>query len=212
MSTPQVPHQPPRSLRPMFDAAPLPTTVFGPQDITWWGTLGFMVIEGTTLAVGLSTYLYLWKNFSEWPPAPLREPGVLAPTLNLLLLLVTMLPMALAGRAAKRYDRDGSIRWLLVASLCSVGTLVLRFFEFKALNVRWDTNAYGSVVWFTLGIHTTLVITDLVECLVIAALFAFGPWEEKHFSDVDDSASYQYFLSLSYVVVFLVIFLLPRWG
>ena len=56
--------------RPFLDVADLPDLAFGSRDIMWWGTLGFVVIEGFTLALCLMVYLYLWKNYSEWPPAP----------------------------------------------------------------------------------------------------------------------------------------------
>lgn len=211
MSTPHLPERP-RALRPVFDAKPLPDVVFGAKDVTWWGTVGFMVIEGTTLLVGVATYLYFRQNFTHWPPLPTRPPGLLWPTLNTLVLLLTIVPMALAGRAAKRFDRAGSIRWLVVAVVLSLVSTVLRFFEFRTLNVRWDSNAYGSALWFTLGVHTTLILTDVVECIVIAAILASSRFEEKYFSDVNDSASYQYYLSLSYVVLYVVLFLYPRWG
>jgi heme/copper-type cytochrome/quinol oxidase subunit 3 len=32
-----------------------------------------------------------------------------------------------------------------------------------ALNVSWDANAYGSVVWLLLGLHTTHLITDTID-------------------------------------------------
>jgi heme/copper-type cytochrome/quinol oxidase subunit 3 len=211
VSTPHLPERP-RALRPVFDAKPLPDVVFGAKDVNWWGTIGFMVIEGTTLLIGIATALYLRQNFAHWPPLPTRPPGLLWPTVNTLVLLLTIVPMALASGAAKRYDRAAAIRWLVVASLLSIVSLVLRYLEFRTFNVRWDTNAYGSVLWFTIGIHTTLVLTDLVECATIAGILASDRFEEKYFADVHDSATYQYYLSLSYVVLYAVFFLYPRWG
>jgi hypothetical protein len=35
--------------------------------------------------------------------------------------------------------------------------------------------------------------------------------EQKHFSDTDDSSIYQVFLSLAYLPIYLLVFLLPRW-
>ena len=42
-------------LEPRFtdDVADLPTHKFGPSSLTWWGIIGFMVIEGAVLRAGL---------------------------------------------------------------------------------------------------------------------------------------------------------------
>ena len=37
--------------RSLIDVSELPTFVFGRRAITWWGTLGFAAIEGTSLLV-----------------------------------------------------------------------------------------------------------------------------------------------------------------
>ena len=44
-------------LEPRFtdDLADLPTHKFGPSSLTWWGVLGFMVIEGAAFALTFSS-------------------------------------------------------------------------------------------------------------------------------------------------------------
>ena len=197
--------------RATLDVSELPEVVFGPRDTTWWGTLGFMVIESTTLAVCAASYLYLRQNAAAWPPEHVPLPSVLVPTINVLLLLATIVPMWLVGRAARRLDASGVRRWLTVAILLGALSSALRLWEFAALNVRWDRNAYGSAAWATLGFHSTLLFVDVIESLVILAIFVFGPLEEKHFTDASDAAFYQYFLSLVYVPLYVLLFLSPRW-
>ena len=34
----------------------------------------------------------------------------------------------------------------------------------------WDQNAYGSIVWVLLGLHTTHLLTDVGDTLVLTAL------------------------------------------
>jgi cytochrome c oxidase subunit 3 len=202
---------PPRMPRATLDVSHLPTVVFGHKSVSWWGTLGFMAIEGTTLAVALASYVYLRKNFESWPPAPTPLPDLLIPTLNTLLLLAVIAPMAWVDHAAKRLDRGRVRTGLLVATAMTLVSVVLRYFEFQALNTRWDSHAYGSAAWVVLGLHATLLVVDLVESAVIAAIFFTNKLEKKHFADASDAAFYQYFLSLGNVVVYLVIFWSPRW-
>ena len=165
--------------RRTLDVSELPEVVFGPKDTTWWGTVGFMVIEGTTLAVCCASYLYLRKNVPALPQQRVPLPSQVVPTLNVQMLLLEM---------------------------CQK-----RRVEFAALNVRWDQNAYGSAAWATLGFHATLLLVDTLETAAIAAIFHFAPLEEKHFTDASDAAFYQYFLSLVYVPLYVLLFLAPRW-
>jgi len=195
--------------RAAIDASALPTVSFGTSDVSWWSTVAFMLIEGTTIATCLIAHIYLKQNFTSWPPA--RPPDLGVATANTLLLLVIMAPMLWAGRAARRLDL-AQVRIALIIAVALTGVAVaLRFQEFGALHVRWDTNAYGSTAWASLGFHTSLLIIDLLETTVLTLILWIGPVEKKHFSDTTDSAAYQVFLSLSYLPIYLFVFLLPRW-
>src|SRR5205823_10611003 len=57
-----------KSLRPAGNLAELPSVTFGHRSLMWWGTLGFMVIEGWTVALLVAAYLYLRPNYQSWPP------------------------------------------------------------------------------------------------------------------------------------------------
>jgi cytochrome c oxidase subunit I+III len=195
--------------RAAIDASALPTVSFGTRDLGWWSTVAFMLIEGTTIAACIVCHIYIKQNFTTWPPT--IPPALGVATANTLLLLAIMAPMLWAGQAARRLDLRRVRLWLTVALALSAVAVVLRFYEFGALNVRWDQTAYGGTAWAALGFHTSLLVIDLLETLVIALIFYIGPVEKKHFSDADDSAMYQVFLSLVYLPVYLVVFLLPRW-
>jgi heme/copper-type cytochrome/quinol oxidase subunit 3 len=193
-----------------LDVSSLPTTVFGHRSHMWWGTLGFMMIEGTTLLVCMASYLYLRLNFTSWPPEPTLLPSLLWPTLHVVLLLVSVVPVALADRAARRLDLAALRRWFVVASLFGIGFLFLRWQDFLALNVRWDTNAYGSIAWMTAGFHGTILVLQVVETVVFTGFLFSGSFEEKHFSDASDSAFYWYFFVGSWVPLYFTLYLSPR--
>jgi hypothetical protein len=44
---------------------------------------------------------------------------------------------------------------LIIMSLLGIAPLIVRVFEFPAMHIAWDQNAYGSIVWVMLGLHTT---------------------------------------------------------
>ena len=199
-----------RRVRPTIDVSGLPTVVFGSRDLMWWGTLGFIVIEGFSLAVAAVTYLYLRRNFVGWPPLGTLYPSVLLPTVTAVLYVVSLAPAVWLARAAKRLD-IGAVRvGLVILSVIALAFCVLRWFEFVALNVKWNTNAYGSIVWTILGFHATLIIIEAGEVIGTAVLFFTERQELKHFSDANDLAFYWYFLVLSWIPLYVLVFLAPR--
>lgn len=196
--------------RRVLDVAHLPTVEFGPKSLMWWGTLGFIVVEAFTILLVVASYFYLRLNEYDWPPAPTRDPDVLLPAVNVLLLLAIMVPMRSAEHAAKRFDRDGVIRGLSIATSLSAVAVVLRYFELLSLNVRWDEHAYGSALWAIVMLHGTLLLVDLYETGTFAAIFALGRAEKKHYADVSDVAFYQYYLSISWVPLYAIVYWSPR--
>jgi heme/copper-type cytochrome/quinol oxidase subunit 3 len=99
---------------------------------------------------------------------------------------------------------------LLVCVVFGIAAAVLRILEFKGVHTRWDTNAYGAIVWSILGVHFAHIIAATLETLIIAILMFVGPVQEKHYVDLTANAVYWYFVALSWVVLYAVVFLAPR--
>ena len=53
--------------RAVLDLRDLPLHGMGSASVTWWGTLGFMLIEGSGFALVIGVYLYLESLAPEWP-------------------------------------------------------------------------------------------------------------------------------------------------
>jgi cytochrome c oxidase subunit I+III len=99
---------------------------------------------------------------------------------------------------------------MIVALGFALAFNVIRIFEFRSLNVWWDENAYGSIVWTLLGAHTFHIITDFVDSSVLLALLFIGPVQESHFVDVSDNSMYWYFVVISWLPIYALIYLAPR--
>jgi len=199
-------------LRAVMDLRGLPDVVFGPRDIMWWGTLGFVIIEGFTLALCAAAYVYVTQNFSTWPPEHTPLPSLVAPTVQVVVMLVSIIPARWTARAAKRYDLGAVRIGLTIATAFAIAIIGLRAWELLvSLNVKWETNAYGSVQWLVLGAHATLLAVELVEIGGMMLIFWFAPVEEKHMSDVADMVFYWYFMVLSWLPLYVLCFWLPRW-
>ena len=199
-------------LRAVMDLRGLPDVVFGPRDLMWWGTFGFVVIEGFTLALCAAAYIYVTQNFSTWPPENTPLPSVVAPTMQVLVMLVSLIPATWTARAAKRYDLGAVRIGLTIATAFAITIVGLRAWELLvSLNVKWESNAYGSVQWLVLGAHATLLAVELVEIGGMMLIFWFASVEEKHMSDVADMVFYWYFMVLSWLPLYVLCFWLPRW-
>ena len=196
--------------RRTLDVSSLPGYAFGHRGLIWWGTVGFMVIEGSMFVIALITYFYLRLKVDQWPPS-LPDPNPMYGSVNLLLVLMSCLPAVLAKRAAERFDLRRVRLWLAILTLFGVASVVLRAYEFPALNCRWDDNAYASITWVLLGLHSSHVATDVVDSAVLLTLMITGPIEEKRFVDVSENSLYWYFIVIWWLPIYLTVYLAPRW-
>ena len=195
-----------------LDVSHLPTHAFGIRDIMGWGTICFIVIEGFTLALCTVVYLYLTKNFGTWPPEGTPRPDLVVPTIQVLLMVATLPFMRWIDARAHEYDL-ARVRWgLSIAAVLSAAINGLRVWELtQSLNVRWNTNAYGSAQWLVIGAHATLLAIQLFEIAGMAVIFWRGPVEEKHFSDASDVGLYWIFIVLAWIPLYVLCFLMPYW-
>ncbi len=176
----------------------------------WWGTLGLVLIEGTAFALAIAAYFYLRERNTYWPPQNIAPPDLLWGTLNLVLLLASAVPNELAKKAAEKVDLRAVRLWLVVCLAFGLAFNAIRVFEFLHLNVTFSNDAYGSIVWMLLGLHTVHIATDVADTSVLTALMFIGPVEEKRFVDVEENAVYWYFVVLTWLPIYGVIYWAPR--
>jgi heme/copper-type cytochrome/quinol oxidase subunit 3 len=197
------------SPRPVIDVSALPNSEFGHRGLIWWGTVGFMVIEGSMFVIALVVYFYLRLNVEEWPPG-LPDPDPSYGTANLILVLVSLVPAVVSKRAAEAFQLERARVWLLVLVLMGLASVVLRAFEYPALNCRWDDNAYASMVWVLLSMHTIHVSTDVVDSVVLLVMAWMKPMTRKRFVDLSENSLYWYFIVAWWIPIYLVIYFAPR--
>jgi heme/copper-type cytochrome/quinol oxidase subunit 3 len=208
--TPPAPATPFADRPAVVDAARLPSFAFGHQSLMWWGTLGIMAIEGMAFALAAVMYFYIWTREGAWPPDTL-PPELRWGTLTLLILLASVVPNEYTKRAAERFDLRGVRIGLVVCILFGIAFIGVRALEFTTLNVYWDSNAYGSAVYLLLGLHTTHLVTDVADSVVLAVLMFTGPLEGSRFADVSENAMYWYFVVAAWIPIYAIIYLAPRW-
>jgi heme/copper-type cytochrome/quinol oxidase subunit 3 len=193
-----------------MNVAGLPSYRFSHASLMWWGMMGLIAIESSAFALSIAMYLFLWSQAPRWPlhDAP---PALLWGTLNVALLIASALPNHWTKRAAEQGAERKMRIGLVLGALFGVALIAIRALEFTALNCRWDGDAYGSIVWLLLGLHTTHLITDVYDTIVLMAVFFFSrPLEGRRHVDVSENSLYWYFVVWSWLPIYAVIYLVPR--
>jgi heme/copper-type cytochrome/quinol oxidase subunit 3 len=177
---------------------------------TWWGTLAFMLLEGSAFAVCIAIYIYLLTVAPAWPLAA-PPPGLGAGTLVTVILLASLIPNGLLARWASQQNLRKVQVGTVIMTMFGIAPLVVRVFEFRALNIWWDANAYGSVLWLLLGLHSTHLVTDVIDTMVLLVLmFTRHGDNRRRFGDVEDNVMYWNFVVITWLPIYLCIYWIPR--
>jgi cytochrome c oxidase subunit 3 len=194
------------------DASKLPDHGFGPSSTTWWGVSGFIAIESAGFALAFAAYFFLMAQEQQWP-ASAPPPDLLWGTLTAVLLLISEIPNIWVKRAAEAKDLAKVRKGLIIMSAIVLPIFVTRAFEYDHLNISWDRNAYASITWAILLLHTVHLITDWVDTLVLTALMHTQHGEkDRRFVDTSENALYWHFIVISWLLIYGVIYWVPRFS
>jgi heme/copper-type cytochrome/quinol oxidase subunit 3 len=146
----------------------------------------------------------------HWPlHAPL--PDLLPGTALTALLIASLLPNILIARWARQQNLAKVRIGLIIMSLLGAAPLIVRIFEFPAMHISWDQNAYGSIVWVMLGLHTSHIITDLIDTVVLTCLmFSRHGDNPRRYGDVSDNAMYWNFVVATWLPMYICLYWVPR--
>ena len=124
--------------------------------------------------------------------------------------MASVLPNLWVSRKAHRKDESGVRRGTLMMALIGVVLLVLRGFELAAVQVDWQHDAYGSLVWMLLVLHTSHLVTELGETMVQSVWLFTHEIGSDQYSDVQDNSEYWHFVVIAWLPIFFVLYCLPR--
>ncbi len=99
---------------------------------------------------------------------------------------------------------------LIILDAFAIVFLAIRAFEFAQLDVYWNTNAYGSILWTVLGLHTAHLLTDAFDTAVLTAMMFAKPVEGRRFVDVSENCLYWDFVVIMWLPIYFVVYILPR--
>jgi heme/copper-type cytochrome/quinol oxidase subunit 3 len=170
-----------------------------------------MVIEGAGFGLSFAAYFFLMGHEQGWPPEGRAAPNLLYGTLFTIVILLSEIPNTIIKKAARERDVP-TIRALMpVMIIAGILLLVIRGFEFNNLNCRWTDNAYASIIWAILLLHTIHVATDWTDTVVLWALMMTPlGWEGRRLVDTDENSLYWRYVWLLWIPIYLMIYWVPR--
>ena len=203
-----------------LDVSNLRQAALDHRSLVWWGNALLLVIETVMFALLVAAYLYLRMNTSEWPPPLVHAgntihhpvPPLGAPLTTLFVLLVSLIPTISADRSALRMQESGVKSAMGFLVLFGVAAIVLRWRELPALQFHWDDNAYASVIWTIVCLHLLHLIVATAENLAMCLWVSSHPLDPKHARDVRASCVYWYWVVGTWIFLFVLIYLGPRFS
>jgi cytochrome c oxidase subunit 3 len=191
-----------------LDVSGLPAYDISLQSPLWMGQLLVCAIEGSLFCMLIATYFYLRLGVDAWPPPGIQVPNPTPATLALIPLLASCAGSYWASEAAKKGNRRGMILGLSLNLALAMVFLALRAVEWSSFNFTWASNAYGSIVWTILFLHTYDVVADLIMTAVLIVILASGKYGEKQRIGVHVDSVLWYFLVGIWIPLYAVVY----WG
>jgi heme/copper-type cytochrome/quinol oxidase subunit 3 len=205
-------------IRNTLDVSDLPDNAYDSRSPLWWGNLLMMFIETATVILILTMYYYCRRNYETWPPpktTPLPSmvrplPDLFWGTCNMVLLVLSCLPMYLTDMAARKQQQLRVVIGLGLMILLSGISLWIRCYEFPATHFSWGDNTYASLVWVILGLHWLYILAGALEFLVMWAWLLVHKIDPKHGLDITLAGGYWYWVAGTWLLLYFTVYFAPR--
>lgn len=174
----------------------------------WWGQVFLAIIEGTMFGILIAMYFYIRLSMDMWPPPGIQLPRQLMAAICTAFLIASCAGSYIASEAAKKDDRWGMIRGLLLNLVLACAGMVFRAIAWREWNFKWTSTAYGSINWTILFLHTVDVAADLVFTLVLLIILIVGKHGPRQRLGVHVDSIVWYFLVAIWIPLYATLF----WG
>ena len=173
----------------------------------WWGWVGLMVIEATVFAALITSFFFLRSFSQEWPMGGIERPDLLLPTIGTVLLLASSLPVYWADHRGRNGDMRSLFFGLATGLVLAAVFLGLKIYEYGNAGYSWSTNAYGSVVFFIIGFHTSHVIALVLKTAVVLAAAGRGHFNKQRTVGIQTNGMYWHFVVLIWLPLYFTLYL-----
>lgn len=170
-----------------------------------------MVLFVASEAVFFAAFLGIWATsyaaVRTWPPAGLAGPGLVVPTIGVVVLLASGAAMARAMQFARRPGEPrGLTPWLAAALVCAVVVAVLLAIGYADLPFGVGRGIYESLFYMITGLELAHVVGGAVLLAVVLVRATTGELALRR-DPVQSAAIYWYFVVGLGVVLYAVLYL-----
>lgn len=185
----------------------LPLNLDNRRSPLWWGWIGLMVIEATVFAALITSFFFLRSYSLEWPMAGIGRPDLLLPTIGTLLLLVSSVPVYWGDHRGRQGNMRSLSIGLVTGLILAAVFLGLKIYEYGHVGYSWSTNAYGSVVFFIIGFHTSHVIALVLKTAVVVVAARRGHFNRQRTVGLQTNGMYWHFVVLVWLPLYFTLYL-----
>jgi heme/copper-type cytochrome/quinol oxidase subunit 3 len=172
----------------------------------------FLSSDALFFGAFISAYL-LYRGRSQDPPFPEDVYNIPFTSVTSFILLMSSLTMVLALAAIQRGDYRRLRIWLLATALFGstfIGGQVFEFTEFYREGLTLSSNLFGSTFFVLTGLHGAHVTGGIIWLLSLWGLAAQGRLTSADSEKVEYAGLYWHFVDVVWIVIFTVVYLIPR--
>ncbi len=172
-----------------------------------FGTILFLASELLLFGGLFAAYFGLRSETTPWPPAGLEPDWKLA-FLGTALLVVSSLCLSRGLDHASKGRVHVMRRWTLATLALGVGFLALEVWDWTHVPFRISTSPYGTMYYTLTGIHGLHVLAGLVVLGVLLGRSFQGAYDTGELDGAHSMAYYWQFCDATWILIFLVVFVL----
>lgn len=170
-----------------------------------------IVFESMIFAGLTSAYLVLRTSSFLWPPPDLPRLPIALTWVNTMALLASAVTMYLAVRSVVA-DRQAQFRrQLILTALLGTAFLVVQGSEWTRLiagGLTMSVHVYGATFYSLIGFHALHVLVAVIWLLTLLGFALGGRFNARHHGPVKVCATYWYFVSVLWVFLFVIVYLI----
>ncbi len=185
----------------------------------FFGALWYIRMVTTPWLGDLDHQLLLWPDFNAvWPnlgPANLVEPfqamgPFWLPTINTALLLSSGVTLTISHHALRENHMGKAKFWLLATIVLGLIFVCVQayeyYFAYSALNLRFDSGAFGSLFFMLTGFHGFHVLLGATMLAVILGRMLKGHYTAENHFGFEGAAWYWHFVDVVWLGLYIFIY------
>ncbi|MCU1458484.1 MAG: cytochrome c oxidase, subunit [Actinomycetia bacterium] len=173
----------------------------------FWGIALVITTESMIFLALLASYFFLRATSHQWPPPGIEKPDLQTGWIFSVVLIGSSIPVLWAEVAIAR-GKVGQLRaGLMISFLMGTAFLLYTYDDFQKLHFGWKDNAYASIFYVTVGLHSLHVLAGLLISLVTQVKAWLGLFDAEHHVSVQIFSLYWHFVDGVWIFVFSSLFL-----